>query len=66
MENVPGTSHMCLKCSEGKHGREMVPVLSMFLTCSHPFPGVLAPSVKTTTRIFLGWRTTVSLVRLFL
>jgi len=22
----------------------MVPVLSMFLTCSHPFPGALAPS----------------------
>jgi len=23
----------------------MVPVLSMFLTCSHPFPEALAPSV---------------------
>jgi len=45
VENVPGTSHMCLKCAEWKHGRQMDPVLSMSLTCSHPFPGALAPSV---------------------
>ena len=37
---------MCLKCVQWKHARQMVPLPSMFLTCSYLFPGAFAPSVK--------------------
>ena len=35
---------MCLKCVQWKHARQMVPLPSMFLTCSYLFPGAFAPS----------------------
>jgi len=37
---------MYMKCIWWEHAREMGPVPSMFLTCSHLFPEALAPSVR--------------------
>ena len=37
---------MCLKCVQWKHARQMVPLPSMFLTCSYLFPGAFTPSVS--------------------
>ena len=43
--HVTVTFKMYMKCIWWEHAREMGPVPSMFLTCSHPFPEALAPSV---------------------
>ena len=37
---------MCLKCVQWKHAKQMVPLPSMFLTCSYLFPGAFAPSMR--------------------
>ena len=46
-ENVQRTSQMCFTCVWWLHHRQMVPVPTMFLRCSYPFPGTLAPSVNS-------------------
>jgi len=43
--HVKGTLQMSFTCVWWLHHRQSVPVLTMFLRCSHLFPGALAPSV---------------------
>jgi len=42
--HVQGTSQMSFTCVWWLHHRQSVPVPTMFLRCSHLFPGALAPS----------------------